>query len=77
MTSGWHWVQIDPHDPSLHTCGARRGPRGKTRCELPPDHIVAGNWTPALLHTGRNRNGAWLTWTDAYHGHRAKKKETP
>jgi hypothetical protein len=51
----WHWVQIDPNDPSFHTCGITNGPRGKVGCEFPPGH--EGSW-----HTGRNRRGAWLNW---------------
>jgi hypothetical protein len=55
------WIIVENPPP---TCGARRGPRSHTYCELPPDHIVGRMYKPEELpyHTGRSRTGKWFSW---------------
>lgn len=52
-------------EPPPQRCGARRGPKSKTLCELPPDHIVGRNHRPhhEINHTGRDTNGRWQSWS--------------
>jgi hypothetical protein len=56
----WELVTHDPYP----TCGASRGPRSHTRCELPPDHIVGRDTAPMhyVCHTGRSPTGRWYSW---------------
>lgn len=58
-------LQTEPDPP---TCGHKR-PRGKVACELPPDHIIGGATDrpfKATYHTGRSRNGSWISWKVEY-----------
>lgn len=52
-------------EPQPEKCGARRGPRSKTTCELPPDHIVGRDHVPyrEFNHTGRDTAGRWRSWS--------------
>ena len=57
------WVLVT--DPEPERCGVKRGPRSKTRCELPPDHVVGRGvgqprWEP--FHIGRSPAGHWYSW---------------
>jgi hypothetical protein len=56
------WVIDEERQP---ICGAPMAKGLRVKCELPWDHIVGGAFEPVKLdyHTGRNRSGAWLTWT--------------
>jgi hypothetical protein len=59
------FVPAEATNEQLAKCGARRGVKGKTSCELPADHIVGRNHTPYREHnhTGRDRTGRWLSWS--------------
>lgn len=52
-----------PYDPPPQ-CGAKRGPKSKTVCELPLDHIVGGVAGPyrTRFHEGRDSAGRWHSW---------------
>jgi hypothetical protein len=52
-------------EPQPEKCGAKLGPRSKTLCELPPDHIVGRNHIPYREHnhTGRDTAGRWRSWS--------------
>ena len=55
------WEFAEP--PSL--CGATRGKRSRTRCELPPDHITGRNGPHQMFevaHFGRSPSGRWYSW---------------
>ena len=46
--------RLDPELDLPKRCGAKRGPRAYTTCELPPGHED--------YHLGRSRTGKWFSW---------------
>ncbi len=57
------WVMDNPVPDII--CGARRGRRGNTLCELPADHTVGRLPGPPVRehnHFGRSRSGRWFSW---------------
>lgn len=58
------WVLATGPEPVR--CGATRGPRSKTRCELPPDHVVGRDTADPMHwpdHFGRSPAGRWYSWS--------------
>lgn len=58
-------IKFEPGGEESEKCGAKFNPRSKTRCELPPDHIVGRDHVPYREHnhTGRDTAGRWRSWS--------------
>lgn len=56
-------IRDDDREPEPR-CGAKRGPKAKTVCELPPDHILGRGHVPyrERNHLGRDSAGRWHSW---------------
>jgi hypothetical protein len=53
-------MRLEIAPPLPPKCGAKRGPRSKTYCELWPGHEHDEN--PWAMHIGRSPSGKWFTW---------------
>jgi hypothetical protein len=62
----WFYISADPAHPNPDSCQAQRGTRGRTRCELPLNHVTLDH----PQHTGRTRSGQWVQWVDGYRRNR-------